>query len=118
PYDLVCFDSWCLAVSDRSRGRGPKWIRPWVSGLCWNDRRDLFWNLSHPGIFLSDHEDFCSAAQQEAAKLYLPLSTVEQSRSPPHRKIWRHRSQSVEKAHFWRNLLSFRRFSTREIAPV
>ena len=33
----------------------------------------------------------------------------EQSRSPPHRKICvGHRSQSVEKAHFWRNLLSFR----------
>ena len=30
PHDLVCFHSWCLAVSDRSRGQGPKWIRPWV----------------------------------------------------------------------------------------
>jgi hypothetical protein len=77
------------------------------SGLCWNDRRDLFWNLSHPGIFLSDHEDFCSGAQQEAGKLYLALSTRAEP-VPSSQKDLRHRSQSVEKAHFWRNLLSFR----------
>jgi len=61
-----------LVIAQGAGGRNGSGLG--YSGLCWNDRRDLFWNLSHPGIFLSDHEDFCSGARQEAAKLYLALS--------------------------------------------
>jgi multidrug efflux pump len=37
--------------------------------LRWNDRGDLFWNLSYPGVFLCNHEDFYPSVQEEAAKL-------------------------------------------------
>ena len=65
--DKKAADLYDFADRERRRSRNGSGIG--YGRLRWNDRGDLFWDLFYPSVFLCDHEDFCSGAQEEAAKL-------------------------------------------------